>query len=173
MKKYLLVLGAAVASFNAAAADNGVYAGATYSNFTLKDSNLPGISIDLGSLGVIGGYQFNENFAIEGRAATGVQDANVLGAINVKLDSYVGANVVGLLPLSNGFSGYGTLGYGQAKITASGGGTTVSGSESSINYGAGLQYRTNSVTVRAGYESLFDKSGTTARGFTLTGLFHF
>lgn len=103
----------------------------------------------------------------------GANDANISG-VEIEIDSFIAANVLASYPIGNqGFSVFGTLGYGRAEISASAPGISESASESSANYGFGLMYTTGPWSVRGGYESLFDKGGTEATGVTLTATYAF
>jgi opacity protein-like surface antigen len=159
------------ASAPAMAQPNGFYAGATYSSVKLDEDEF-GLSADLNGLGVLGGYRFNQYFAFEGRAVRGVGNDTILG-VNTKLDSYVGANAVVNVPLAEGFSLYGTLGYGRVSIKFSDSTESIKGSENSASYGGGLQYNSGKLTFRGGYESLFNKDTVSAAGLTLTGMYSF
>ena len=162
----LMVIGAA-----ASAADNGYYAGASYSDVKVKIDEV-GTSFRLGVLSALGGYQINKNFAVEGRLGTGVRDADVVGA-NFEVDSFVAVNGVATYPLANNVSAYGTLGYGQTRLNVSFPGGSEKSRLSAFNYGAGLQYKTGPYAARLGFESLADKSGVSVSGVTLTGIYNF
>ena len=165
----LMVIGAA-----ASAADNGFYAGASYSN--VKAAPNDGGSFRLGTLGVLGGYQVNKYIGVEGRLASGVKDADVnFGEIpaTVSIDSFAAINAIGSYPLGNGVSAYGTLGYGQTRFKFEALGESEKDKLNAFNYGAGLQYKTGPYAVRLGYESLANKSGITVDGVTLTGVYNF
>lgn len=172
MKK-VWVAGLMALATTAASAAEGLYAGATYSTISVTDSSVPGVKVDLDALGVLGGYRFNDHVAVEGRLSTGVKDER-LGNAKFSLDSYVGVNALGTLPLNaSGFSLYGTLGYGRVEVSVSAPGVSASGSETSVSYGAGLMFTSGRFAVRGGYESLFDKQGVEGDGVTLTATYAF
>lgn len=169
MKKIFL---ASILALSATAASaQGLYAGVQYSGTQLKEDGTA-LKADLNGFGVVGGYHINENVAVEGRYLTGVGSDTIQGA-KVELDDYIGVNLIGSIPLGDGFSGYGSVGYGQASIKLSGGGASVRESDSSVSYGIGLQYKMTNYTIRGGYESLYDKDSLSAQGVTVTVARHF
>lgn len=119
MKKLVLMAGAVALLAGQAVASEGFYVGAQYSNNTLKEKE-DGIteSIDLGVLGVLAGYQFHQNIALEGRLSKGVKDKKWHeGSFTEKFSA--GNNYAlyakGIVPLSNEFSLYGLAGYASTK----------------------------------------------------------
>jgi len=162
----LMVIGAA-----ATAADNGYYAGASYSDVKVKADDI-GTSFRLSVLSALGGYQINKNFAVEARIGTGARDAN-LGGTNFEVDSFAAVNGVASYPIANNISAYGTLGYNQVRFKFTSAEDSGKEKLNAFNYGAGLQYKTGPYAVRLGYESLANKSGITVDGVTLTGVYNF
>jgi len=100
--------------------------------------------------GVFVGYNFTQNFAIEAGfhrlADADVYYRDLDASVKTKFDQ-TDISLIGSLPLSNGFSAYGRLGYNHLKIKASAraGNVTVSESDSEdkVLYGAGLAYAFN------------------------------
>lgn len=103
---------------------------------------------------LFGGYQFNENFALEGGyfdlgrfgyTATTVPAGTLTGSIKLK---GVNLDAVGILPITEKFSAFGRLGlnYAQTKGSFSGTGAvnvlnpTPSKNDTNYKYGVGLQY---------------------------------
>lgn len=173
MKKLITVGLLSMAATSTAFANEGFYLGASYTDFRLEETTTPGAKVDLGIAGILAGYRFTENFALEGRVSMGANDGN-LGPAEFEIDSFVAVNVLGSIPLGNqGFSLYGTLGYGRAEISVTAPGLSGSDSETSANYGFGLMYTTGPWSVRGGYESLFDKNDLEATGVTLTATYAF
>ncbi len=151
MKKLALMVGAAALLAGQAVASEGFYVGAQYDRHTLKDSE-DGISVSykLGSVGVLGGYQLNENFAIEGRWHTGVQDKSLSFddfRAKVELSNRFALLGKGMVPLSDEFSLYGLAGYSHAKyrISATDGQNSgrVSLNGKGVTWGVGGQYAFN------------------------------
>mgnify|MGYP002619571511 CR=1 FL=1 len=148
MKKLALMAGAAALLAGQAVASEGFYAGIQYSNNTVKEKeDGVSVSVDLGVLGVLAGYQFHENFALEGRFGTGVKDkkwredgySDTFSAGN----SY-GLYAKGIVPLSQEFSLYGVAGYAHTKYKWKevGQGWSDQGSFSSkgLSYGVGGEF---------------------------------
>ncbi len=169
--KVLLASSFMVIAAGATAADNGYYAGASYSDVKVKADDI-GTSFRLGVLSALGGYQINKNFAVEARLGSGAKDADLFGA-SFEVDSFAAVNGVASYPLANNVSVYGTLGYGQTRLKVSFDGTSEKNKLSAFNYGGGLQYKTGPYAVRLGFESLADKSAVSVSGVTLTGVYNF
>lgn len=95
--------------------------------------------------GIFVGYKFNQNVAVEaGWHQLADMNERVFGdKVNVKYEQ-TEISLIGTLPLSNGFSVYGRLGYNEVKGKLSGtvDGVRVSesGTEDKVVYGAGLSY---------------------------------
>ena len=105
--KYIL-LGFALTALSAnalAAADKTGrgYFGVAYT--AVKVDPEGGSDLDLGALGIRGGYYFHKYFSVEGRLAFGVSDDD-----DVELDSLIGIYAVGHWPLSDQFQLYGLIG---------------------------------------------------------------
>lgn len=90
------------------------------------------------------GYNFNENFALEG----GYRQAN-FDAFKLKQTSL---SVIGTLPLSNGFNVYGRLGYNDINVKANG--SSFTGDvDSGALYGVGAGYAfTPTISGRVEYQ---------------------
>jgi hypothetical protein len=85
------------------------------------------------SFGGFVGYNFNENFALEGGYRS-LYDADNVEATQTAL------SVIGTLPLSNGFNVFGRLGYNRLAVEAKFAGVTFKDHESKPLYGIGLGY---------------------------------
>jgi len=171
MKK-LISVAALAAAFASPAFAEGPYLGATYNNLGISDSRIGGNQLDIDTVGVVAGYELSPHLAVEGRLMTGV-DEESSGAFRGEIDSYIGANLLGKLPLNNQFSLYGTLGYGFFDTSISGPGFNVDDDEGGLSYGGGVMYTAGSVNIRAGYEMLYDKNNVEADGLNLTATFAF
>ena len=94
-----------------------------------------------GGFGAFIGYKFNPSVAIEGGyhrlADTEFRAGAVRGDLTV---DQLALSVVGALPLSHGFDGYGRLGYNRIEAEADGAGFTGKEDESGALYGLGLGY---------------------------------
>lgn len=174
MMKKKIALGLAVMAISSTALAQGFYAGIGYNSLELTSGSAPGFKADVDMLSGVLGYRLNPNLALEGRLGVGVNDES-FGLARAELDSYIGANVVGTLPLTpNGWALYGTVGYGFADFSGrNAAGLGFRDDDGSVNYGAGVQYATGPYTFRAGYENLYDKGSSEADGFAITATYAF
>jgi opacity protein-like surface antigen len=171
MKKLISVAVLSAAAASPAFAE-GPYLGAAYNSLAITDSRINGVELDVDTLGVVGGYELSPNLAIEGRLLTGVDEENS-GGFRAEIDSYLGANLLGKLPLNNQLSLYGTLGYGFLDANISGPGFNVNDDDGGVSYGGGVMYTAGNVNIRAGYEMLYDRDNVEAEGLNLTATFAF
>lgn len=107
--------------------------GTLYGGLDVGSTKVDNISGKETSFGGFVGYNFHQNFALEGgfrRLAT----YDVVGE-DVTLDQ-TALSVVGSVPLSQGFNVFGRLGYNHLKADSGFGG----GSDSGVLYGVGLGY---------------------------------
>jgi len=110
----------------------------------VASTKIDGFKRDEGA-GVFFGYNFNQNFAIEaGWNQLAEYKERVEGVSGKATFEQTNVSLIGTLPLSNGFSVYGRLGYNQikAKVKLSVDGDSGSGSDD-VNkavYGLGLAY---------------------------------
>ncbi|MCH8537203.1 MAG: porin family protein [Alkalimonas sp.] len=123
MKKLALLAGATALFAGQAVAHEGYYVGAQYDRHEIKlSAEGESDSFNLGSVGLLAGYQLNENFAIEGRWQTGVQNKSFNEgneSVDFKLNNRFAVLGKGMVPLSNEFSLYGLAGYSHAKYGVS------------------------------------------------------
>jgi len=128
MKKMILAAAAAAALFGVPAlaqAQTQVYGTLGYANVDVDPVNLGGIQARLGA-------QFNSHFAIEGEAAFGVADDEILG-VTVELSNEFAVFAVGKLPVSDSVNLFARVGWSTTDIDV--GGTSVSGD--GVAYGVG------------------------------------
>lgn len=149
MKKFV-VLGIATLFAGQAMANDGLYVGGQYSKNTLKVKE-DGISLstDVGILNLIGGYQFNQNFALEARLGTGVKDKKWReGSYTEKLSAGLSSGLYakGIVPLSQEFSVYGVAGYAR---------TEYKDTETGPNYKDTDKYSSNGFSYGIGGEFAF------------------
>jgi opacity protein-like surface antigen len=107
--------------------------GTLYGGLDVGSTKVDGISGNETSFGGFVGYNFHQNFALEGgfrRLAT----YDVVGE-DLTLDQ-TALSVVGSVPLSQGFNVFGRLGYNHLKADSNFGGDNDSG----VLYGVGLGY---------------------------------
>jgi len=99
--------------------------------------------IHLGAIQGKVGYRFNNWLGVEGEAAFGVDDDSVrVGAAKAKVElkHQLAAYVIGFAPVATNTDLFARLGYGTTKIGASAAGVGASGSDESVNIGAGVQH---------------------------------
>ncbi|WP_159572929.1 porin family protein, partial [Limnobacter sp. 130] len=114
-----------------------LYMGGSYSNIDIQSD---GVSVDLSTLSVVGGFRVNRFVALEGRLGQGQSKGNLAGAV-IEVDRYLGLNLVGTYPLGDeNFRIYGSLGYNDLELTLSAPGLRGSNSYDSVNYGLGISY---------------------------------
>lgn len=126
---------AAMAASSYAATPGSVYAGVDAGS-----TKLDSFSDRESSLGAFVGYNVNQNFAIEGgyrRLAS--MDEGVLRNFDGKIDQ-TSLSAIGTLPLSNGFSVFGRLGYNRVVEKVSGDGFSFKFSDNKALYGVGVGY---------------------------------
>ncbi|UPT53240.1 hypothetical protein [Synechococcus phage Yong-L1-251] len=135
------------------------YAGGMFSHYNFDVS---GASEDLNPTGltVRGGYFFTDNFAVEGRLGTGLNDDNISGTdVDIELDQLFGVYAVGHLPVNDVFSFYGLLGFSYVEATVSDRFFSVSDDDDGFSYGAGIQVNfTPQVSGNVEYVAYLDKS---------------
>lgn len=164
-----LMTGFAMTSAPVLAQDAGFYAGGAFGQSKIKDAcdGLgAGISCDDtdSSWKIFGGYQFNKNFAAElGYVDLGKATASAPGVTaNVKAKGFEFLGV-GTLPLSDGFSAYGKLGFfrwdadASIAIPAFGALGTFSESGTDVTFGIGVKYDfTKNVAARLEWQRYKD-----------------
>lgn len=131
---------AVLASSSFAAVAPSIYAGAD-----IGSTKIDGISDRSTSFGAFIGYQFHENFAVEGayrRLADFDMNFNGTKFGNVTLDQ-AAVSLVGTLPLSSGFNVFGRLGYNRVDATGNAGSSSSADSTSGALVGIGLGYAIN------------------------------
>lgn len=149
----------------AGGSDTGFYVGGGYTGATI-DSNDVNKDADVGVLFGRGGYQINQNIAVEARLGTGVEDDRIDG-VKIEADDFYGAYVKAGLPTSSGLYPYVLLGMTHAKIKLSGPGGHASDSSSDLSYGLGVDYWFNKqISAGLEYAKFYDKDGVDIDGFT-------
>lgn len=154
MKKTAVVLLLSTIVAAPAFADNsGWYAGLTAGtsrSSTPNGTTLTDSSKTVGS--VLGGYQFDNNWGVEGEYA-GAGEITDISGMNSKAYAW-SLKAIGTLPLSDVFGLYGKLGYANTKTTVSDPRAAYSGAtRSAVTYGLGLKYAaTSAVDIRLGWD---------------------
>jgi predicted porin len=107
--------------------------GTVYGGLDVGSTKLDGVSESQTSFGGFVGYNFHQNFAVEGGfRRLGTWDG---AGSDVTVDQ-TAVSVIGTLPLSQGFNVYGRLGYNHVKADAG----WTEGSDSGVLYGVGVGY---------------------------------
>lgn len=119
------------------AAGPGPYIGGQVSQFDYKENGFDGATPT--AIGVIGGFDFTPNFAIEVRAGTGVASDSVDG-IDIKLKSYATLALRGNLPVSDTFRLFGLVGSSTARLRAAYQGAVAQSSDNGFSYGFGVEF---------------------------------
>lgn len=151
-----LLLSAAVAT-PAFAADEGFYAGLTLGSASTNAPAAVGVVTKKtdNPYGIVGGYQFNKNWAAEVAYSGAGKFTTATGS--AKADA-LSIAAVGTLPLSDTFSLYGKLGFASVASKTSGtvaGGALTKATRTAATYGVGVQYNaTQNVGIRFGYDRL-------------------
>ncbi|HJT62549.1 MAG TPA: outer membrane beta-barrel protein [Burkholderiales bacterium] len=170
MKAQLAILSLAAAFASPVLAqDVGFYVGAHIGQSEAGDSCTGvggGVSCDDKDTAwrILGGYQFNRNFALEfGYNDLGEVSASAPGA-NVTIETTAWELVgVGMLPLADRFSAYGKIGLYRAETDATvnvPGFSSSSESNTDLTFGIGARYDfTRSVGVRAEWQRYQDVGG--------------
>lgn len=164
MKKLIAVtLLSSVAAITAVSANadsaGSAYVGALASHYTF---DVDGASEDLNPTGltVRGGYFFADNFAVETRLGTGLNDDTISGTdVDIELDQLFGVYAVGHLPVNDAFSFYGLIGFSYAEATLSNRFASISDDDDGFSYGAGVEVNfTPQVSGQLEYVSYLSKS---------------
>lgn len=155
-KLFLIVLAALFATSTAMA--EGFYAGAGLGIVKIEDSD-QGESFDDSPMGwrIHGGYDFNENFAVEGSyIQTGDAEDVILGEnVEVQLSAFT-FSVLGLLPMSDDVELFGKLGFytGEQEITVQG--ITFDEDDDGLTVGAGVRFNMSDTFALRGDFDWFD-----------------
>ena len=175
MKKSKARLGLAVLGFSAALAftvpaaaqDAGFYAGLSLGQSKADDActgvSGPGVSCDDKDTAwkILGGYQFNRNFAVElGYTDLGEVSATD-GVDTVSIESTAFELVaLGMMPIADKFSVYGKIGVYRGETDASAPGISISESNTDLTFGIGVRYDfTRNLGVRAEWQKYTDVGG--------------
>jgi OOP family OmpA-OmpF porin len=120
-----------------------VYAGVDIGSSKADNANYDGSET---SYGAFVGYNFNENFALEGGYRS-LYDKDGVEATQVSLSG------IATMPLSNGFNVYGRLGYNRLNVETNFVGVNYKEHQSKVLYGVGVGYVfTPSISGRVEYQ---------------------
>lgn len=167
--------GALVIQGAAQAQSEGLYAGVALTQISYKEEGFPAAK----PIAITGkfGNQFTPNLALEGRFGIGISDDEIdAGGIPVKLevDNYYGLYGKAMLPVSPNVSLYGLLGFTRAKVTASAGGFSASGSDDDVSFGIGGEFGiSQSASISLEWARLLNVEGVKIEGLSLGASFRF
>ncbi len=108
------------------------------------------------SLKVFGGYEFNENIALDVAYFSTLQDAedDIFGVpVELSIEGFI-VRAVGAFPTSDNFSILGSVGYWDGDADMSALGISASASEDGFTAGVGGKYRFDSLSIRGEFEWL-------------------
>jgi len=114
------------------------------------------------------GYQFTENFSVEGQGSFGVIDDEIEG-VDVGVDNSFAAFVRGSVPLSEQFSLFAKGGYHFTKFGAEGQGIDADLDLDGFAYGAGAEYMFDSVNGLRADVTFLDSGDDNINGVDLSG----
>lgn len=124
--------------------------------------------------GVVLGYEFHPNFALEGMAATNL-DADVISlngtdvaGTSLKVKRAYGFFLKPKAMLTPQLEVFGRLGWIENKTTGQVNGYSLTDTDDDFAYGLGVNYYFNKTTYGSlGYSYFYDKNGSRTRGATL------
>lgn len=152
--RLLITAGILILSSSFALAE-GFYAGAGIGITQIEDSE-DGLTFKDSPFGwrLLAGYDFNENFAIEGSYVNSGEAEDTVEGIDIKAElSAFTFSVVGLLPMNESTKLFGKLGYydGEEEVTAFG--ITVDDDADGLTAGIGMRYQLqNQFTIRGEFD---------------------
>ncbi|MEK7345354.1 MAG: porin family protein [Pseudomonadota bacterium] len=124
--------------------------------------------------GLVLGYEFHPNFALEGAVATNMDadtislnGADVAGT-SLKVNRAHGLFLKPKAMLAPNLELFGRLGWVENKTTGQVNGYSLTDTDDDFAYGLGINYHFNKTTYGSlGYTSFYDKHNTRTRGATL------
>ncbi len=138
------------------------YIGASAGIMNVEDDSAgTGFSDTPLSAKVFGGYEVNENFALEVAYFSTLGDAedDVFGVpVDISLDGFT-VRFMGMIPTSDNFSIIGSVGYWDGEAEASLLGVSATAGEDGVTLGVGGKYRFETVSIRGEFE-WFDSEDT-------------
>jgi hypothetical protein len=170
-----LLLGtlASAAQYSAGNADgSSYYLGALLSRVNYKENGFSDAHPT--ALALMGGWRMNPYFGLEARLGGGVASDRIsvpgVGSVDLKVRSYFSALVRGSLPVSDQFDVYAVAGGTRGEFSASAGGVSASGSDSSFSYGVGMEFLMGTSRSAVGLEAgkFLSGSGYDADALSIT-----
>ena len=192
--KYLLCLGLSLAFVQSAAAQDsreGAYMGFALGSFSYQEED-PDLGVTIvddsaTAYRILGGYRFNDNFALEGTwGKTGDLEETFaefipgFGNLTVNMTGdyeVLTVRALGIIPFEN-VSLIGGLGYYDADLNATVsvtglGSFDAEGSDDGATLVGGLEFNLERVDIRAEYEWFDTDNSIDASDFSVGVLFHF
>jgi len=126
------------------------------------------VEFDAYSLAARAGYQFTENFSVEGQGSFGIIDDEVQ-SIDVGVDYSVAAFVRGSIPVGEQFSLFARGGYHFTQFGAEGNGIDDSLDFDGFAYGVGGEYMINDLNGIRADITLYDSSDDNINGVDVSG----
>ena len=114
------------------------------------------------------GYEFNENFSVEGQGSFGIIDDDVAG-VDVGVDSSFAAFVRGSLPVSEQFSLFARGGYHFTQFGADGNGIDESLDIDGFAFGGGAEYMFNDMNGLRADVTFLDSQDDDINGVDFSG----
>ena len=155
MKTVKSLAGAVLLMGSSVVADNEWYAEAQYQNFDISEE---GISVDLGTMGIVLGRDLTENIAVELVAGLGVSDESVAGT-KLEVNRYYGLVVKPNMDINERVNIFLDLGYVDIEVEASGA-VNMKDSSSEFMWGVGAEVSLNeNMYGTIGYSDIDDADG--------------
>lgn len=136
--------------------------------YSYVDADIGGItSVDNSLLGLVGGYRFHENFAVEARGYGNISNDSILG-VDLQIDHSFSLFGKAVLPVWKYLDIYGLLGFGQIKASVTGQGYNTSDSDSDFQYGIGAAFnKGNPLELQLEWVKWYDNDGLDVNGLNL------
>lgn len=134
--------------------------------YSYADADILGVaSVDNSLLGLVGGYRFHENFAVEARGYGNIAD-DTLSGFQIKIDHSFSVFGKAVIPVWQYLDIYGLLGYGQLKASISNLG--LSDTDSDVQYGIGAAINKGQLLeLQLEWVKWYDEDGLDVNGFNL------
>lgn len=141
--------------------------------YSYVDADILGLtSVDNSLLGLVGGYRFHENFAVEARGYGNVSNDSI-SDVDIQIDHSFSLFGKAVLPVWEYLDIYGLLGFGQLKASVTGQGNNISDTDSDFQYGIGAAFnKGNPLELQLEWVKWYDNDGLDVNGFNLNLVWH-
>lgn len=164
-----LALMSACSAFAQNANAEKYYLEAGYTQLKITDPAIPDTKPAMARFFI--GMNVHPNVAVEGMVAFNAKSDNIrVSGVNVgvKVDNAYGLFLKPKVQVTEGLTAFARVGYVKSKVAASIGPISVSDSDDSLAYGAGISYKlSQTVSLNFDYTSYYNKDGTKVKGTTL------